>query len=303
MKQTLVIGSTCAVVVIRVHALPARGGDALISAQELLLGGCAYNVSDTLRHFAIPHTLCSPVGSGMYGRFVAEQLQARHIPVFCRTERANGCCYCVVDASGERTFLCEHGAEYLFDRAAFDSVDLSGVDSAFFCGLELEEVTAGAEVAFLEDCKARGAGEFTVFFAPGPRICQLDNALLARIFALEPILHLNEEEACSVTRTDCAERAARSLYEKTHAPLVITLGGKGAYYLASDADKGVVPPCPAQVADTIGAGDSHFGAVIAGVKQGLPLRAAVTRANRLAAAVVGVHGSTLTQAEFDALHL
>src|SRR5574344_1790603 len=109
MKQILVLGSTCVDVLLNIDHVPLTGEDVSIPEQELRLGGCAYNVSDILRHFSIPITLCSPVGSGIYGLFVESKFAEKKIPVFARiSNKENGCCYCLVDKTGERTFLSYH---------------------------------------------------------------------------------------------------------------------------------------------------------------------------------------------------
>ena len=55
------------------------------------------------------------------------------------------------------------------------------------------------------------------------------------------------------------------------------------------------------VVDTIGAGDSHVGAVMACIHGGMTMAEAVATANKVAAAVVGVKGALLSQEEFDAV--
>ena len=51
MNQTLVIGSAVVDVIVRVEHLPKCGEDVHVSSQSRSLGGCAYLVSDILRHF------------------------------------------------------------------------------------------------------------------------------------------------------------------------------------------------------------------------------------------------------------
>jgi hypothetical protein len=75
MKQCLVIGSTVVDILITLPHLPAKGEDINISAPQYRIGGCAYNVYKTLRSLESPSLLCSPVGSGIYGRMVAENLE------------------------------------------------------------------------------------------------------------------------------------------------------------------------------------------------------------------------------------
>src|SRR5574344_194615 len=151
MKQVLVIGSTCVDVLLSVDHVPVSGEDISVSTQQLRIGGCAYNVSDMIRHFGIPYTLCSPVGTGIYGLFVESKLAEKRIPVFARIpNKENGCCYCIVDKTGERTFLSFHGAEYLFKKEWFQTIDRDSYDTIFICGLELEENTSSDLVSFIE---------------------------------------------------------------------------------------------------------------------------------------------------------
>ncbi|MBO5150517.1 MAG: carbohydrate kinase family protein, partial [Anaerotignum sp.] len=141
MKQTLVIGSAVVDVIINIPHLPKTGEDVHITRQTRSLGGCAYNVSDILRHFCVPYSLCTAVGSGIYGDFVAKELEKRGVPIYVRRPEENGCCYCVVEESGERTFIVDHGIEYTFDEQYLENIDTSSIDSVYVCGLEIEEET------------------------------------------------------------------------------------------------------------------------------------------------------------------
>jgi sugar/nucleoside kinase (ribokinase family) len=59
-----------------------------------------------------------------------------------------------------------------------------------------------------------------------------------------------------------------------------------------------VEPVPVQgTGDTIGAGDSHIGSVIALLQRGYGMEEAVRGANRIAAAVVDVRGALLSDEE------
>ena len=296
MKQVLVIGSTVTDVIIHVDHLPKTGEDVHVIRQTMSLGGCAYNVSDMIRHFQVPYTLFSPVGTGVYGHFVRESLTEKGVRSPIPTpEQENGCCYCYVEASGERTFVCHRGAEYRFRPEWFEQLDTDAIDSAYICGLEIEEPTGTHIVRFLEEHPA-----LQVYFAPGPRILLLSPEILSRIFALSPILHLNGTEALEYTRKPSIEEAAHTLYEKTGNSVIITLGEQGAY--CRTADKAAfIPGIRAEQTDTIGAGDSHIGTVIARLKQGASMERAIADANRVAAAVVETSGALISDEAFQAL--
>lgn len=299
MKKVLVIGSTVVDVIIDlVDHLPKTGEDVHIRRQHMSLGGCAYNVSDSIRHFRVPYTLFSPIGTGAYGDFIRSEFAKRGLVSPVPTpDMDNGCCYCFVESTGERTFISYHGAEYLFRKEWFDLVPLDEIDTVYICGLEIEENTGIHVVEFLE----KNPG-LRIFFAPGPRLTIINPALVERLYQLSPVLHLNETEALAASGKETISDAAAFLYEKTHNTVIVTLGEKGCYYF-NGAQEETIPPVPTTQADTIGAGDSHIGSVIACLQRGDSLPEAIRKANRVSSKVVGTTGALLDDAEFDKLHL
>lgn len=298
--KTLVLGSTVVDVIVNVPRLPATAQDVNIISQRHQLGGCAYNVAHILKLAGVPHQLCSPVGCGMYGDFVARSLEEQGIPLFARLEDvANGCCYCLVEPSGERTFLSHHGAEYLFRREWFTPQVLAGVDSIYICGLELEEATSSELVDFLEELRQGEAfRQLQIFFAPGPRIISIDGQLMDRILGLSPIVHLNETEIIGFTGRSVLTEAVEALQQRTRNSVVVTRGAQGACCI-HQGQMHYMEGCKAVVVDTIGAGDAHMGSVIAALHQGLELPQAVGLANAVAAAVVSISGASLTTDEYN----
>ncbi|MDO4272570.1 MAG: PfkB family carbohydrate kinase [Eubacteriales bacterium] len=299
MKKVLVLGSTVVDVIIDlVDHLPKTGEDVHVRSQHMSLGGCAYNVSDSVRHFQVPYILFSPVGTGVYGYFVREELKKRGISTPIPTpNQDNGCCYCFVESTGERTFISYHGAEYLFRREWFDLVPLDEIDTVYICGLEIEEVTGEAVIEFLE--KHPG---LNTFFAPGPRLTVINPRLTERLYSLSPILHLNETEALEASEKSTIHEAAAFLYEKTHNTVIITLGENGCYYF-DGAKEELIPPVTTSQVDTIGAGDSHIGSVIACLKRGDTLTQAIEKANLVSSRVVATTGALLSDEEFSTLGL
>ena len=78
MKKVLVIGSAVVDVVIHLPHLPEKSEDVHVTSQKMSLGGCAYNASDTIRHFKVPYIPFFPVGTGAYGDFVRNALAERN---------------------------------------------------------------------------------------------------------------------------------------------------------------------------------------------------------------------------------
>ncbi len=295
MKKTLVIGSTTLDVIITVPSLPSRKDDVNIQSQTVVLGGCAYNVQTILRLAELPHVLCSPVGSGLYGDYVFKELTALNIRPFIRIEgEDNGCCYCYVEPDGERTFIAYHGVEYTFDPRWMDGIAADDIDSVYVCGLEIEERTGNEIIAYLKALSSNGSGPAPViYFGVGPRIASIEKKRMQEIFALRPVVHLNKEELLAYTGRDTLEDGAKGLFGETGNTIIVTDGADGSYYF-DDTGLHHVPSVPVAVVDTIGAGDSHMGAIIASRKLGASFLESLRFANKVSAEVVAIKGAAIT---------
>ncbi len=297
MKKILVIGSTVVDMVINVDQLPAAKADIHISSQRASMGGCAFNVSDTIRNFGTPNILFSPVGGGIYGDYVRNGLRKKGLisPIPPVTDMDNGCCYCFVEENGERTFIVYHGAEYLIKYEWLkELVDVEEIHSVYICGLEIEEKLGRDIVKWLEENP-----QLEIFFAPGPRIMKIGRDLMNRLYALHPVMHLNDDEIKEYFATDDVQAAMEKMYGITDNTVIVTLGDKGAAWFDHTGYHSVPAFKAEKIVDTIGAGDSHVGAVMACLHGGMTMEEAITTANKVACAVVGVSGALLTQDEFD----
>jgi sugar/nucleoside kinase (ribokinase family) len=124
-----------------------------------------------------------------------------------------------------------------------------------------------------------------------------------RILDRHPVLHLNEEEALRFTRCQSVEQAGTWLRKRTGNTVLITCGAEGCLvFEQGETSAARVAPFPVgNGGDTIGAGDSHIGSVIALLHLGYGMVEAVRGANRVAAAVVSKKGANLGDEAFAAL--
>lgn len=293
MGKCLVIGSTVCDVMIYLDALPGRQGDAHIKKQVMSLGGCAFNVVNILHHLGVEYDFISPVGTGIYGTFVKDNLYKLGIQTPISLDGANGCCYCFVESDGERTFLSDHGVEYSFDPSWLDGYDLSQYDYVYVCGLEVEEDTGQALVDWLKTCGR------PVIFAPGPRGNLIPEKRMAELLELSPILHLNEQETLSLSQETDIKTAIRVLYGKTKQLLIVTRGSDGA--VAFDGVWNEAPSVPTEIVDTVGAGDSHVGAMMAALATEKSIIDSLVFANRVASQVIATQGVHLPSHMYEEL--
>ena len=172
MKKVLVIGSTVADVIIRLDKLPTTGGDVNVRGQKMSMGGCAFNVSQAIAYFDVPYLLFSPIGTGIYADYIRKEIAGMEVTrAELNPDEPNGCCYCLVEDDGERTFICDHGTEYKFKEEWYKNLDPNDFDCAYICGLEIEEDTGDFIIDFLEN------SHIPFYFAPGPRINEIEKTV------------------------------------------------------------------------------------------------------------------------------
>ena len=295
MKNVLVIGSTCVDVILRIDHLPKTEENIHPHSQRFAVGGCAYNVANILGRAGAEMTFITPVGrKGIFGGFVREKLDALGFSDYVDLpEEENGCCYCFVEKNGERTFASLHGAEYTFSADWMKPYEGKHFDYGYVCGLEIEERTGENLVKYLET-----ADIGTLVYAPGPRGVRIRKELTDRLYALHPVLHINEGEALAMAGAENLHDAMQALYRATGNTVIVTMGAKGVCFI-DEAGVHTVPGTPAaHVVDTIGAGDSHAGATLLGLCRGMTLKSSLAMANRVSAAVVETDGATLSDEDF-----
>ncbi len=292
MKRLLIIGSTCVDVILRLDHLPTTGED-MHPVQRFAMGGCAFNVAQVPKAYDVDLRFVTPIGDhGVFSDFVRAHLgNAGFRGPITVPDSENGCCYCLVERSGERTFLSVHGVEYSFHAEYMDAFAGERFDYTYICGLEVEEKTGGELVAWLE---AHPDIAGTVVYAPGPRGIEVDANRTERILAMHPILHLNEQEAQALAGMSSSENpvlaAAQALHAKTGNMVIVTCGADGVLWISADGSAHTAPSVPATVVDTIGAGDSHCGAVLTGLTLGWSEGDTMRFANQIASEVVAQEG-------------
>lgn len=289
MKKALIIGSAVVDVTIRVDHLPGLEGDVNTRTQMMRLGGCACNVANMFRLLEVPYDLAAPVGTGVYGDLVRQELQKKHMHALFDTPEEDGCCYCIVDKDGNRTFLSVHGAEYRLHKEMLDTLNVSDYALAYCCGLEIEEETGENIIRFFETHP-----ELPFCYAPGVRTELIPRKKHDRLLALHPMLHLNLREAQALLgETGDLRTCAEHLHERTGNTVVITDGREGS--CVCDHDGYVF--CSAEkldaVLDSNGAGDAHCGTFLACILRGDSPEEALKQASSIGAKLCTVEGAML----------
>jgi len=121
-----------------------------------------------------------------------------------------------------------------------------------------------------------------------------------RLAALEPVLAsldlflANAHEVKHLARVDTLPAALRRLRRHHRGHIVIKRGPAGALWIPAGEDRAqAVPAKRVQTLNTIGAGDSFNGALLAALLGGAPFPSALRQANEVAARVVASPGGVL----------
>ena len=300
-------GTVVVDLLLRVDALPERGGDVLASAAGMAAGG-GFNVMAAAARDGAEVVFAGRSGSGPFGEVVAEALWREGISVANPPlETAdNGYCVVLVDGEAERTFVTVPGAEGMLTRADLDAVQPRPGDVVYASGYSLAHPVAGPAVAgWLTELRP----ETRVVFDPSPLVGSLDRDLLEAVLRRTDVLSANAREA-RILRAHAhpapAAGALRGMLREssdTGAVAVVRDGASGCWVATGDPAPAHLPAFPVTAVDTTGAGDAFGGVLAAALTRGTDPLAAARRANAAAAIAVTRPGPATapTRAETDAL--
>ena len=208
-----------------------------------------------------------------------------------------------VSAQGERSFQFMRGADANLTADQVDRDLIAGAGIVHFGSVSLTADPARtATLHAVELAKQQGV---TVSYDPNYRAAlweSQDQAVewMRRPLSSVDILKLSDEEMELLSGTNDPETCSQVMADKGISLVLITLGSEGVFYRLGDAT-GVVPGVPTKVADTNGAGDTFFGAVLSrlsrrtqGALEGLTkeeLEEILTFANRAASVTCSRSGA------------
>ncbi len=292
--RVCVAGNAALDLLLRVKHLPLAGETALALRTSQDFGGKGANQAVMASRAGVDVQLFAAVGNDADGdRLIAhlarEGIDTRHVErLACATDLS----IVTVDENGENTIVTRNDASASYSPSPAVLIYATREhDWVVLQGNLDQHVTAALLRA------AHDAGRFTLF-NPGP--VRFDcRPLLDSV----DVLVVNRVEAAQLTQLDAAPDAARALLACGARTVFVTLGGEGVLWC--DRDRCVHQPAtPIDAIDTVGAGDAFCGALVATLAQGLPMAAALRRAQAAAMLTVtrsGSQASFPTHTEWDAL--
>jgi ribokinase len=262
-SDLVVVGSVNADLVVTVRSLPAAGETVSGGTFERHHGGKSANQAVAAARLGAGVAFVGAVGADDLGDQAIAALEGEGIDcsgVLRLEDAPTGVALIVVDEAGENQIAVASGANA---RVAAPTVPPGA--RIVLLGLEVPDEAVLAA--------ARAAGDARIVLNPAPA-----RPLPDELLDLEPILTPNEAEARTLTGEPDAEAAARALEQRTGAPVVVTLGARGALVGGE-----VIAPPSVRVVDTTGAGDTFSGALAAELARGAEIGAAARFATAAAA--------------------
>jgi ribokinase len=264
-SDLVVVGSVNADLVVTVRSLPAPGETVSGGTFERHHGGKSANQAVAAARLGASVAFVGAVGDDELGADAVAALERDGIDcsgVARLDDAPTGVALIVVDEAGENQIAVASGANGRLDAAMVQNA-VPKEPRWVLLGLEVPDdaVLAGA----------RAAERLVLNPAPA-------RPLPDELLDLGPILTPNEAEARTLTGEPDARAAARAMEQRTGAPVVVTLGARGAL-----VGEDVIGPPPVHPVDTTGAGDTFSGALAAELARGADIRAAARFATAAAA--------------------
>jgi ribokinase len=269
----IVVGSINVDFTVHALRLPRAGETVVGGAFQRSGGGKGANQAVAAARAGGQVTFVGAVGADDLGDAALAELSAEGVDTrLCHRflDTATGIALIVVDPSGDNQIAVASGANRAL-RGTFVDEALSG-----FGGMADDVVVTNFE---LEDDAVR----FAIAWATAHGARAVLNPAPARLFdrsilGLRPILTPNEHEAAELTGKPDPEQAARALQGETNAPVIVTLGSRGALLLDADSHATTIPALPVLAVDATGAGDALNGILAAELASGSSIELALRRA-------------------------
>ena len=297
--QVLVLGDANVDIVINLPNRTAGTPDLTNSVPRLYGGGSAANVAVALARLGVAVTMVGAVGDDGYGRWVRDDLSREGVDAqgICAIHDAfTPMVMAMVEPDGERLIVVwppKGGAHIHLTPEAINPAWLASATWLHTSGMCLRDSPVRETILYGMK-QARKAG-LTVSLDLNMRLelWGLDDetrAVFEQAIALSDVVFGNAtEEIMPISRADSVEAAAQLLCDGQRI-VVARQGGQGAI-VATPQGTFHAPAFPAQVVDTLGAGDAFDGGFITARLAKMSIEEAARWGNAAAALKIGQSGA------------
>lgn len=299
MTHITVIGSINMDIVNTVDAYPAAGETIKGRGTAYHPGGKGANQAVAAARAGAAVSMIGAVGEDPFAGALLDALSEAGVDASTVGAKpgTSGMAFITVDGSGENRIILSEGANGRLTPSDLEANEATlRASSAVLLQNEIPwETTCDA----MRRAKAFG---LTVYVNPAPA-----RAIDPALFPFIDVLVVNESEAeavggAPVDSPEAAAQAARAIADRGVGAVIVTLGGRGALYVAKDGTQHAIPAFGVQAVDTTAAGDTFIGAFAASRESGASVPAALRFASASAALTVtrkGAQAAIPTKAETE----
>jgi sugar/nucleoside kinase (ribokinase family) len=279
----LVIGDLMIDVVVDMPGELVRGSD-MPSQISSTFGGTAANVATWLAVCGTRVRVFGAVGSDAWGEQMLRHLESFGIEshVAQIQELPTGAVVALCHPDGERSFLPDARANSQLAAISFPSETWHDVAFLYVSGYTLlNPATRSWAVGVMHQARTRGISVVLDPASSGP-LSGISSAEIAQWLELTDLLIPNDQEFAALQSLMGAQVSLGRLALK-HGSHGVTVMQNG-----QSLD---IPAAPAQVVDTIGAGDAFAAGILHGLNSGHTLEDSARLAVQVAAAAVSIRGA------------
>jgi len=284
--------------IVEVPGLPDRGQNVMAASAAQYPGG-AVTVLLAAARLGAQCVHAGAIGTGPNGDLIRSALTDAGITASAPAIRTRdtGVCVVMIEPTAERTFVTTLGADRDITVDSLATAAVRPGDLVCVTGYSLAvDQTRGPLLAWLPSLPDAAV----VVLDPGAAFAALPAAVRDRMLARTDVFTGNAEESADLLRVLGARTTGDDI--AAHARALAPLLREGAVAIVRDGPEGCtvhadgettsVPGFPQTPVDTNGAGDTHTGALLAGIAAGSTWADACRRANAAAAIKVTRRGPT-----------
>lgn len=229
-------------------------------------GGAPANVAVAASRLGARTAFVGKVGADSFGAYLRRVLSDNGVSIsrMCTGGGPTTMAIVTVDDTGERSFQFVRGADCALMP---EEVDEALIEDSKFLHFGSVSLTRGiARSATIHAARTARKKGVLVSYDPNYRPALWNTERDAVEWMTLPlpvvdVIKLSEEELPLLTGSSDLNEGSRKLAEQGISLVLVTLGGAGSFCRWKD-ESFTVPGVPVRVADTNGAGDTFFGAVL-----------------------------------------
>ncbi|KZK79009.1 putative sugar kinase YdjH [Pseudovibrio sp. W64] len=288
-RPVVIVGAAFVDLVMNTPQLPKRGDDVFVDSSSVTVGGCALNIARIHKSLGLHSQAAIPVGQGLWAGCIRDTLSKEGITLTQkRTNGDNGWCIAMVEQDGERTFLSSSGVESQWAIEDLKQLNVAENAIVYLSGYQLVSSCGDLFLDWIE-CLPRSV---EIIVDIGPRLVDLSEKQLQRLYDRSALLTLNRREAALLAGGQAEEKFCAELSSRIGQAVIYRIDKDGAFVFEGGAQHHV-RPVQANLSDSIGAGDAHVAGLIYGLAMGLSVFEAAFIGNAVASHAVEQSGASL----------